>query len=678
MTTPDDFSARLKTTLVLSLRVLIALLSILIAVVAVCEWLGWPFMRTPIENFLQAKLQRTVRVAEPFSLHMLGKVRLQAGSLWIAAPQGFDVPYLLDAHDVKLSLGYDDIWAMKNNGALHIAALTVKSIDTQLVRHANGTTTWQFNHDDTKSPNLPVIDDLQVWHGKLLLRDPLMQADITASFDTQEGSAKGISASHVSAKGLLRKYPIEGQIDTAGFLPIANAQANTLLKSLGWVTYGGVRVDFDGLLSDLLGKLNLHGKVKVKGPSLAVLGMLTKTALPTTGAFTLSGVLDKSGTIWNADIAKATIGKSQLSGKFKVDTLAKIPTLEGQLKGQRFVLADLAPAFGVLTPDGDVVKPPSGRMIPDRPLDLPSLKTMDAHVDIDLDYVDLGNAFSQPIAPLKAMLTLEQGKLTLANITANTAKGSIKGQLSVATTSSVPLWQANLVWDGIQLEEWIKIADQRAKVAKRGKKKTDANAPPYFTGTLYGKAVLQGSGRSTAELFSSLDGEISAYIRKGSISHLVIEGLGLDLAQGLGLLIRHDNSLAMDCAVVNVTATSGLIIPRVALIDTPVTLVLSDGNINLNTEHLALRVTAKPKNFSPFTLRTPIHVDGTFLKPVISVEKWPIALRVISAIALGSINPLAAILPMFDLGAKTPDKGSCKQTIETIQQEAAARKNKIS
>jgi AsmA protein len=429
------------------------------------------------------------------------------------------------------------------------------------------------------------------------------------------------------------------------------------------------------MVSDLFGKLNIHGKVKVKGSSLAVLGVLTKVTLPTTGAFALQGTLDKSATVWKTDITNATIGKSQLSGAFRFDTGSPIPTLDGQLNGQRFVLADLAPAFGALTPEGEAVKPPAGRIMPDRPLDLPSLKNMNAHVGINLDYVDLGNAFSQPISPLKAMLTLDQGKLTLAEINAQTAKGKVNGQLSVDTQPEIPLWKADLAWDGIQLQQWIKIANQRAAGLGK-KKKAGPQPPPYFTGTLYGKAALEGNGRSTAQIFSSLDGEVSAYIRQGSISHLIIEGLGLDLAQGLGLLLRHDESLVMDCAVVNMTATSGLLIPRVALIDTPVTLVLSDGNINLNNEHLALRVTAKPKNFSPFTLRTPIHVDGSFLKPVVTLEKWPIARTVLASIVLGAINPLAAILPMLDLGAKTPNTTSCKQTVAVLMKEAAARKQK--
>lgn len=676
MTSSPIFVSHVKKIMITLLRVAIASLFILAMVVAVCEWLGWPFLRAPMEAFLQNTLQRQVRVAAPFKLHLLGNVRLQAGGLWIAAPTGFKVPQLMDAKEINLALSYQDILAFKNNLPLHISALTVKSIDVNLLRHADGKATWQFNSSSSaKAPALPEIDTLHVGQGKLLMRDPLTQTDFNASFDTQEGGANKQPVSHVRAKGTLRHYAIEGQLDTAGFLPIVGANAKTLLKSVGWVKYGGVRVDFDGVVSDLFGKLNIQGKVQVKGASLAVLGVLTKVTLPTTRAFVMQGTLDKSAGVWKADIANATIGKSQLSGSFRFNTGSPIPTLDGQLNGQRFVLADLAPAFGVLTPEGEALKPPAGRIMPDRLLDLPALKNMNAHVDINIHRVDLGNAFAQPIAPFKAMLTLDKGKLSLADINAQTAQGKVNGQLSVDTHPEIPLWKADLAWDGIQLQQWIKVANKRSASKSKSKKKNKGqNQPPYFTGTLYGKASLEGNGRSTAQIFSSLDGEVSAYIRQGSISHLIIEGLGLDVAQGIGLLLGKDESLAMDCAVVNMTATNGLLIPRVALIDTPVTLVLSDGNINLNNEHLALRVTAKPKNFSPFTLRTPIHVDGSFLKPIVTVEKWPIARTILASIVLGAINPLAAILPLFDFGAKTPVTASCKQTIAVLKKEAAAQK----
>jgi uncharacterized protein involved in outer membrane biogenesis len=119
----------------------------------------------------------------------------------------------------------------------------------------------------------------------------------------------------------------------------------------------------------------------------------------------------------------------------------------------------------------------------------------------------------------------------------------------------------------------------------------------------------------------------------------------------------------MQCAVMDFDTKNGTVKPQVALIDTDVTLVLIDGKINLPEEELDLRLTAKPRNVSPFTLRSPIRVKGTFLNPDVSPVKGPIAARVAGGVALAFINPLAAILPFVDLGSTSDEPSPCKQTL---------------
>jgi len=100
--------------------------------------------------------------------------------------------------------------------------------------------------------------------------------------------------------------------------------------------------------------------------------------------------------------------------------------------------------------------------------------------------------------------------------------------------------------------------------------------------------------------------------------------------------------------------------------------VLTDGHIDMGKEQLDLRLVAKPKNVSPLTVRSPIHVQGSFLQPQVSIEKTPIALRVIGGIALGLINPLAAILPFVDPG--NGKQASCAEVLQQLKQEASSGK----
>jgi hypothetical protein len=111
-------------------------------------------------------------------------------------------------------------------------------------------------------------------------------------------------------------------------------------------------------------------------------------------------------------------------------------------------------------------------------------------------------------------------------------------------------------------------------------------------------------------------------------------------------------------------STQGSLSPDVALIDTPVTLVLMDGNVDLQKEQLNLRFVARPKNASPFTARSPILVTGTLADPHVKPKVAPIAARVLGGIALAFVNPLAAIIPFIDPG--TGKHSACSDALSTF------------
>ena len=79
------------------------------------------------------------------------------------------------------------------------------------------------------------------------------------------------------------------------------------------------------------------------------------------------------------------------------------------------------------------------------------------------------------------------------------------------------------------------------------------------------------------------------------------------------------------------------------------------GHVDLNDESLHLRVTIKPKDFSLFSLRSPLTITGTLAQPVVGVEGQALAGRALLAAALAVVAPPAALLAFLDFGdaAKT-------------------------
>lgn len=639
-------------------RILWSLAFLPVAALALGELTGWPFLREPAEQVLSRRLERRIRLAPPFHLHLLGGISLEMGGVWIAAPDGFDVPHFLDARNISLDLRYGDLLGLRNDGALRIAALDIDRIDLQLVRHQDGQASWQFGKQDwERPPPLPFVDRLQVRQGTLAFRDSLVDADLNANFGARQETPGATPAMHAEARGQFRQRPLVGKLTAGGRAPAAPVAIKASLA------YGGIEGNFDGDITNPSGRSGVMGSIALKGPSLGLLGRLVDKPLPNTGPFSLHGKIAHEAEVWHIDIDTAKVGASRLTGRFIFDPAPAPPRLDGELAGRYFVLADLAPAFGTRNEDGTPVAPPPGRVIPDRPLNLPGLKKLDARIKVNLEHVDLGSAFAQPIAPLKATLTLNQGQLALSDLDAVTAKGRLSGAISIDARPSPPLWQSDLAWDDIRLEDWFKSATARTKANPRNSGK--ATPPPYFTGTLHGRAKLAGRGHSTAKLLGSLDGDVTVFVRHGSLSHLVVEILGLDVAQGLGLVLSGDESLPIRCAVADLQAKQGVLAPRVALIDTPVTLVLGDGSIDLAKERLDLRVTARPKDVSPLTLRSPIHLRGSFVKPTATPEPGPIAARILGGIVLAFANPLAAIIPFIDPGDATTSP--CRQSLAALK-----------
>jgi uncharacterized protein involved in outer membrane biogenesis len=148
----------------------------------------------------------------------------------------------------------------------------------------------------------------------------------------------------------------------------------------------------------------------------------------------------------------------------------------------------------------------------------------------------------------------------------------------------------------------------------------------------------------------------------------------LDIAQGLGLLIKGDDVLPIQCTVIDLVAEQGLFRPRVMVLDTADSTLWVDGSLSLATEALDLRVVTTPKDFSPLALRTPLHVRGTFADPSISVDKGRLGTRLGASALLALLNPLAAVIPLIDFGSSDDAKrggDACRTLSQRIKSRPA-------
>ncbi|MEP7296550.1 MAG: AsmA family protein [Burkholderiales bacterium] len=627
-----------------------AALALLLVGVAVGEYTGWPFLAAPMQRWLSGALQRSVTLGEgdtpQVRIRLLGHLQITAAAIRIGAPAWSKEPHMLTARDARITLGYADLWRASRGQPLRIRELRAAQIDGAVERLADGRASWQFGDADdaAKRPaRVPTIDLLQVDAGQLAVRDALMRVDANATFSLAEGVAT--PGFRFDATGRYEQQPIKVTLKTTGVLPVIadDADATPLPVTFDAVV-GGARLSFTGTATDALHLTALKGRFSVQGPSLAAVGDPLRVTLPTTGAFRAQGLVAKQGAVWNVLAEQVTIGSSRLMGAFTYDPRARLPMLAGRLSGSRLLLADLGPAVG--TPVKEVpalrrLNARPGRVLPDRPFDLPSLRAMDANVLIDIDNLDLGSSFLEPLKPLRTHLVLADGVLTLRDLDARTGQGRLGGVVQLDGRDAQALWTADLRWSGVRLESWIH------------QKRANTDTPPYATGNLSGQARVAGQGKSTADILGSLRGGVRMQLANGTISHLAVEAAGLDIAQGLGVLVKGDDALPVLCTVADLVAEQGVLRPRVLVLDTRDSTLWIDGSLSLASEAMDLRVVTTPKDFSPLALRTPLRVRGSFADPSISLDAGRLGTRLGAAALLGLINPLAALLPLMDVGSGT-------------------------
>ena len=706
-----------------ALLIALGLLLAVVAGLALGEAMGWPFLAKPLQRMLSDKLDRRVSFAPDgvanasppsFGIRFIGGVRLQAAQLDIGAPTWSAAPHLLLARDVTLDMRYIDLWRAYRGEPMRIERLRAALLDAKLERLADGRSSWQFapppaaGASAAQPLSLPRFGNLQVVSGTLRYRDVPLAIDAEARLSLADSSlgasvpapaASGTttpvqptSGLQVKAIGHYRELPLKIELVSSGVLPwVADDSVKVPVPLTLNATVGRANLVFKGSATDALNLGGLNGRFSVKGPSLAAVGDPVGVTLPTTGAFRTEGRVVKQADIWRVVIDDATVGASRLNGAFSFDAGRSVPMLSGRLKGSRLLLADLGPVVGTTAataaspaaataavpatalpaataasgastrrgaePKSTLGPKPNpkpvantakarGKVLPDRPFDLAALRAMDANVLIDISDVDLNTRLLEPVRPLHGHLQLSGGVLTLRDLDARTADGRLTGALRLDGRGTQAIWNADVRWDGVRLERWVR------------QKRSDG-APPYVSGRLNGQASLQGQGRSTAEILASLKGRTRTQLRDGAVSHLAIEAAGLDLAQSLGVLIKGDDALPVQCAVADLQVEGGVFRPRLMVVDTTDSAVWVDGSLSLKTETLDLRAVVSPKDFSPLTLRTPLRVSGSFANPEVSLDKGPLGRKLAASLLLALFNPLAALIPLIDPGdAEAAQRGA--------------------
>ncbi|HET7158926.1 MAG TPA: AsmA family protein, partial [Burkholderiales bacterium] len=520
--------------------------------------------------------------------------------------------------------------------------------------------TWTFRQkpDEDDAPSRFFVHRINIDRGFLVYRDTTVDVDLEIDVAGDVGAGGAVD---LIARGTARGQKARGVARIPGALPTPDtAVAMSAAIAIGELTAaaaGTVRAaDVDGIDLDL----------DISGASLADLKKLIPINLPNTPPYRLQGRFRNPSGAYIFDPFEGRVGDSDLSGSAQYTRGGPRPVLKANLISRLLDLDDLGPLVGAppKTGAGETSAPrqkqqarqidTSGKVLPQRGFAFADWNIMDA--DVRFEGKRIVDAAQVPIENLSAHWILEKGVLRFDPLRFRIAQGQVHADIRLDGNQKPPLGKANISVNGLNLRQLVPTSPRM-------------NEP---LGILHGRIDITGRGTSIADLFGTADGRLAFLVNGGSISNLLVELGGLDVAEALRILATKDVQVKLRCAVADLSLKSGVATPQALVIDTTDTIVRGEGSVDFRREQLDLTMYPEPKDMSIFALRSPITVRNSFKDPVVRPKMGPITLRGAAAIALGAINPLLAFLPFIETG---PGKDSdCGQLLNQVKQAGVTQK----
>lgn len=619
-----------------------AVLALVIAVVLFIALFGWNWLRAPLQQQVLEQTGRVLLIRGDLEVHLGWPwPRVQARQVSFANPAWAAQAQMLTADEVAFSIHLPQLLAQR----LSLSDLHLVKPVVFLEAGADGRKTWLLDRNQKDNNARVAIDRLTLDQGVIGYDDKAGKTSIRAELSSLAKTADQRQASGVSfsAKGKYKGLPLIAK--GTGDSVLALRDESTPFGLVIDTTVGQTRIQAQGQITSLMKFSAIDMQLTLSGDNLNQLFTLTGIALPATRDYVAQGHFVRKGNTLRYEAFSGRVGTSDLSGWWQVEAGGKRPLLTADLVSTQLTLKDLGPVIGArpghldaaikaveTTGTAGEVTPRSKRVMPDLPFKFAHWDTVDA--DVKFSAQSMRQAQYMPLEALSTHLRLKDSVLTLDPLQFGVAGGQLMAAVILDGRRNPIQAKARLQLKRLALAKLLP-ADQKDKAS---------------TSQIGGQITLAGSGNSVGNMLAQADGSVALLVSGGEISQMAMEKAGLHLWEIFRLTLTGDKQIKLRCAVANFDVKSGTMDAKTLLLDTEVTTLLGSGHIDLAQEKLDLTLTQKTKNTSPLSLRSPIHIGGNFAKPIIQVDQTRMAARALSALALGAINPLLALIPLVDAG----------------------------
>ncbi|SEI44820.1 AsmA family protein [Paraburkholderia diazotrophica] len=457
-----------------------------------------------------------------------------------------------------------------------------------------------------------------------------------------------------TVKGTYNRSPVSGSGKFGGVLALQDASRPFPVQAD--VKAGDLRIAMVGTVTDPAHLAAVDLRLWLQGTSLDHLYQLTGITLPETPPYATEGHLignfKQGGSVFRYENFTGRVGGSDVSGTVVYTQRETRPLLQGTLVSNLLQFKDLAPVIGADTnaskkKRGETARQPSNKALPTEEFKTDRWKAIDADVRFTGRRIVKDPAL--PITDLDTHVVMTDGVLSLEPLKFGVAGGSLASNIHLDGSGTPLKGRFSTEARHLKLKQLLPTV------------KTMQNA----LGEINGDAALSATGNSPAALAGTSNGEVKLLVTDGTISRLLMEAAGLNVANVVYEKLFGNRDVQINCAAGDFVVTNGVLDSRVFALDTQDAVINIDGTVSMKDESMDLGVHPHTKGFRVFTLRSPLYVKGTFKNPSVGVNAAALALRGGAMVGLGLINPFAALIPLIAPSNNKPLP--CHQLLTALQ-----------
>lgn len=632
-------------------------LVVLIAIFVI--WFDWNMLKPYVERQVTEKTGREFTIRGDLDVRLSLNPLVSIGGLSLANAEWGTQQPMLDVDKAAFRVSLWDLFL----GHVVLPEVSISRPKIILEKSEDGKRNWDLKKEEKEKTELPEIGRLVLNQGKVVFRDPKTKTDVTVSIHTDTTADAREMSLDVAAEGTFTGLKFTAQAKGGEVMSLADKTLPYPIKASAQI--GTTHAAVDGIITGLAELSTMDLKLEIRGEDLSALYPMVGIVFFPSPPYRISGRLTHQKTEWSMKQFSGEVGKSDLGGDILFDTGGKRPMLRAEVVSKVLDLNDLNGFVGARhapqpqdSPAEKQEKKASieaqrDRVLPDQEFKVDRLRAMDA--DVKFTGESIRNK-ELPVEHLVTHLKVDDGLLTLDPANFSVAGGNIISKVVINARKDIPAAEVKIDFKRLQLPKLFpKIELTKDSI-----------------GLIGGKTTVTGHGKSVGALLASADGNFGLIMSGGQISKLMLDIIGLDGARILKLLIAGDKNAKIRCAVSDFDIRKGIMTSKAFVIDTTETNIIGEGWISLVDETIHLKISPQPKHVSILSLRTPVHIGGTFEDPTVYPDKM-LAIRIGSAVLLGIFaTPAAALIPLIETGPG--EDTNCRALIASVKETPPQKK----